>query len=121
MWLALSMFSVNSGQMSDDLLEELADKNWKVRNEALQKVVTILKEAKFITANLGSLPESLKLRLVDSNKLLVTTTLTICGTIATAMGPNVKQHVRVVGLGIVMCMGDGKVRCVCVCIIMLFL
>jgi cytoskeleton-associated protein 5 len=54
-----------------ELVEELADKNWKVRNEALQKVTSILNEAKFVTANVGELPESLKLRLADSNKLLV--------------------------------------------------
>lgn len=49
----------------------MTDKNWKVRNEALQKVTEILKEAKFITANLGELPEALKARLSESNKNLV--------------------------------------------------
>lgn len=49
----------------------MADKNWKVRNEALQKVTAVLNEAKFITPSLGPLPESLKLRLGDSNKILV--------------------------------------------------
>lgn len=100
----------SSGQITSEIIEELADKNWKVRKEALEKVQGILKEAKFITPSLGELPEGLKLRLGDSNKILVTTTLNICATIATAMGPNVKQHVNRVGLGIVMCMGDSKVR-----------
>eukprot|EP00914_Ancora_sagittata_P024231 GHVO01048236.1.p1 GENE.GHVO01048236.1~~GHVO01048236.1.p1 ORF type:complete len:107 (-),score=3.91 GHVO01048236.1:383-703(-) len=92
-------------------MTEMADKNWKIRNEALQKVITILKDAKFITPALGPLPESLKLRLGDSNKILVTTTLTICQTLATAMGPNIKQHVRILGLGIAMCFADSKVGC----------
>ena len=52
-------------------MTEMADKNWKVRNEALQKVMAILNEAKFITPNIPSLPEALKLRLGDSNKILV--------------------------------------------------
>ena len=57
--------------MTDSLMAELGDKNWKIRKEALEKVVAILNEAKFITPNIGSLPEALKGRLIDSNKILV--------------------------------------------------
>ena len=74
----------------------------------MQKVTAILNEAKFIKPNIGSLPEALKVRLGDSNKLLVTTTLNICQTIATAMGPNVKQHVPILGPGIISNFGDSK-------------
>ena len=49
----------------------MADKNWKVRGEALQNVISILNEAKFITGNLGPLPEAIKARLGDANKNLV--------------------------------------------------
>ena len=49
----------------------MADKNWKVRGEALQSVISILNEAKFITGNLGPLPEAIKARLGDANKNLV--------------------------------------------------
>lgn len=56
-----------SAQITEALLGELADKNWKVRNEALQKINTILSETKFIKPNIGDLPQSLALRLVDSN------------------------------------------------------
>lgn len=56
-----------SGQITEALLAELADKNWKVRNEALQKVNTMLGEAKFIKPTIGDLPQGLALRLVDSN------------------------------------------------------
>jgi cytoskeleton-associated protein 5 len=42
----------------------------QVRGEALDKVKTILAEAKFITPNLGELPTALKARLSDSNKIL---------------------------------------------------
>lgn len=52
-------------------MAEMADKNWKIRKESLEKVAAILNEAKFINANLGPLPESIKLRLGDSNKVLV--------------------------------------------------
>ena len=57
--------------MRDELLAEIGDKNWKVRKEGLEKVVAILNEAKFITPNIGQLPEALKGRLTDSNKILV--------------------------------------------------
>lgn len=56
-----------NAQITEALLAELADKNWKVRNEALQKVNTILGEAKFIKPTIGDLPQGLALRLVDSN------------------------------------------------------
>lgn len=56
-----------SVQITEALLAELADKNWKVRNEALQKVNTMLGEAKFIKSTIGDLPQGLALRLVDSN------------------------------------------------------
>ena len=42
----------------------------QVRGEALDKVKSILGEAKFITPNLGELPAALKARLSDSNKIL---------------------------------------------------
>ena len=65
----------DSERMSDELMSELADKNWKVRKEALDKVVAIVNEVKFITNNIGPLPEALKPRLTDSNKILVCSVL----------------------------------------------
>ena len=60
-----------SDRITDELLALTTDKNWKVRSEGLQKVTDILKEAKFITANIGGLPEAIKARLSESNKNLV--------------------------------------------------
>jgi len=57
--------------MTDELMTELGDKNWKVRKEGLDKVVSIVNEVKFVTGNIGPLPEALKPRLTDSNKILV--------------------------------------------------
>jgi len=64
-----------SERMTDELMSELADKNWKVRKEALEKVVAIVNEVKFITGNIGALPDTLKGRLTDSNKILVCTVM----------------------------------------------
>lgn len=97
-----------SNQITPGLITELGDKNWKVRGEALQKVVDILSAAKFITAELGELPPALKARLGDSNKNLVTITLNICASIATAMGPNVNRHLKILGAGIFSTLADAK-------------
>lgn len=64
-----------SNHITDGLLAELADKNWKVRNEVLQKVSALLNEAKYIKPNIGDLPQGLALRLVDSNSKIAQSTL----------------------------------------------
>lgn len=96
--------------ITEHILAEMADKNWKVRNEGLQKIIAILNENKFVTPNLGQLPEALKVRLGDSNKNMVNTTLSILQTLANALGPHCKQHIRTVGPGITNCLGDSKVQ-----------
>ncbi|KAL6427048.1 hypothetical protein ACFW04_009317 [Cataglyphis niger] len=95
-------------QITEALLAELADKNWKVRNEALQKVNTLLSEAKFIKPTIGDLPQGLALRLVDSNSKIAQATLGICEMLATAIGPPVKQHIRALFPGFLQCLGDSK-------------
>ncbi|XP_014474078.1 PREDICTED: cytoskeleton-associated protein 5 isoform X2 [Dinoponera quadriceps] len=97
-----------SGHVTDGLLAELADKNWKVRNEGLQKVNAFLSEAKYIKPNIGDLPQGLALRLVDSNSKIAQSTLGICETLATAVGAPVKQHVRTLFPGFLQCLGDSK-------------
>lgn len=72
-WFHMTMFSE---RMTEALMNELADKNWKLRKEGLEKVQAIFNEAKFITANVGPLPEALRLRLNDSNKILVSRLVT---------------------------------------------
>lgn len=83
-----------------------------MRNEALQKINTILTDAKFIKGNIGELPQSLALRLVDSNTKIAQSTLGICQTLATAMGPPMKQHIRALFPNMLQCLGDSKVSIV---------
>ncbi|XP_076471814.1 cytoskeleton-associated protein 5-like isoform X2 [Babylonia areolata] len=97
-----------SERITESLLTMMADKNWKVRNEGLQKVTDILKEAKFITANIGGLPEAVKVRLGESNKNLQMAAINICSMLATAMGAHCKQHVRVIVPGLISCLSDSK-------------
>ncbi|XP_043263019.1 protein mini spindles [Colletes gigas] len=97
-----------SNQISESLLNELSDKNWKVRNEGLQKISAIISEAKFIKGSIGDLPQGLALRLVDSNSKIAQSTLGICQVLAIAMGPPAKQHIRVLFPGFIQCLGDSK-------------
>ncbi|XP_076289585.1 msps cytoskeleton-associated protein 5 isoform X1 [Lasioglossum baleicum] len=97
-----------SNQITEGLLNELSDKNWKVRNEGLQKVNAIISDAKFIKGSIGDLPQGLALRLVDSNSKIAQSTLGLCQALAVAMGPPAKQHIRVLFPGFIQCLGDSK-------------
>jgi cytoskeleton-associated protein 5 len=97
-----------SSQITEALLAELADKNWKTRNEGLVKIQNIINEAKIIKPSLGDLPPMLALRLVDSNAKIAQTALEICQQISVAMGPASRTYCRVFFPGILRCLGDGK-------------
>ena len=98
-----------SPQIKSDLIKELADKNWKVRNESLQKVQEIIKTAKFVKPSLGDLPGALKGRLSDSNKKLIITTLDIMKNLSTAMGSGCAKFVKTFIPGVLSCLGDSNV------------
>ena len=74
----------------------------------MSRVESLISDAKFITPSLGGLPESLKLRLGDSNKILVANTLNICQMLALAVGPKIRDHVRVIGAGLLSVLTDSK-------------
>ncbi|XP_062973560.1 cytoskeleton-associated protein 5 isoform X2 [Elgaria multicarinata webbii] len=97
-----------SDKITSELVSKIGDKNWKIRKEGLDEVTSIINEAKFIQPNLGELSPALKSRLNDSNKILVQQTLTILQQLATAMGPNIKQHVKNLGIPIITILGDSK-------------
>uniref|UniRef100_A0A8C8AED5 Cytoskeleton associated protein 5 n=1 Tax=Otus sunia TaxID=257818 RepID=A0A8C8AED5_9STRI len=95
-------------KITAELVSKIGDKNWKIRKEGLDEVTSILNDAKFIQANIGELPAALKSRLNDSNKILVQQTLSILQQLATAMGPNIKQHVKNLGIPVITVLGDSK-------------
>ncbi|XP_066490021.1 cytoskeleton-associated protein 5 isoform X2 [Tiliqua scincoides] len=97
-----------SDKITSDLVSKIGDKNWKIRKEGLDEVTSIINEAKFIQPNIGELAPALKNRLNDSNKILVQQTLSILQQLATAMGPNIKQHVKNLGIPIISILGDSK-------------
>ncbi|KAF5301408.1 hypothetical protein FQA39_LY02137 [Lamprigera yunnana] len=97
-----------SAQITEALIDEMSDKNWKVRHEALNKVSTIISEAKLIKSSIGDLPQALAARLVDSNGKIAQTALNICENIATAMGQPCRQYVRALLPGFLHSLGDSK-------------
>lgn len=97
-----------SDKITSELVSKIGDKNWKIRKEGLDEVAGIINEAKFIQPNIGELPTALKGRLNDSNKILVQQTLTILQQLAVAMGPNIKQHVKNLGIPVITVLGDSK-------------
>ncbi|XP_077317554.1 cytoskeleton-associated protein 5 isoform X2 [Lithobates pipiens] len=97
-----------SDKITMDLVSKIGDKNWKIRKEGLDETAAIVNEAKFILPNIGELPVALKGRLNDSNKILVQQTLSILQQLSTAIGPNLKQHVKNLGIPIVTVLGDSK-------------
>uniref|UniRef100_A0A8C4MEI0 Cytoskeleton-associated protein 5 n=1 Tax=Equus asinus TaxID=9793 RepID=A0A8C4MEI0_EQUAS len=97
-----------SDKITSELVSKIGDKNWKIRKEGLDEVAAIINEAKFIQPNIGELPAALKGRLNDSNKILVQQTLNILQQLAVAMGPNIKQHVKNLGIPIITVLGDSK-------------
>lgn len=105
-----------SSQVTEALLAEMMDKNWKTRNEALIKFQTILQENKLIKQNLGDLPQVLTQRLVDSNAKIAQTTVEIVQQIAVAMGPPCRMHVRALFPGVLRGLGDSKsyIRSACI-------
>ncbi|XP_058162245.1 cytoskeleton-associated protein 5 [Dasypus novemcinctus] len=97
-----------SDKITSELVSKIGDKNWKIRKEGLDEVAGIINEAKFIQPNIGELPTALKGRLNDSNKILVQQTLTILQQLAVAMGPNIKQYVKNLGIPVITVLGDSK-------------
>ncbi|XP_069714066.1 cytoskeleton-associated protein 5 isoform X4 [Phaenicophaeus curvirostris] len=95
-------------KITAELVAKIGDKNWKIRKEGLDEVTGIINEAKFIQPNIGELPAALKSRLNDSNKILVQQTLSILQQLATAMGPNIKQYVKSLGIPVITVLGDSK-------------
>ncbi|XP_053923572.1 cytoskeleton-associated protein 5 isoform X2 [Cuculus canorus] len=95
-------------KITAELVAKIGDKNWKIRKEGLDEVTSIINEAKFIQPNIGELPAALKSRLNDSNKILVQQTLSILQQLATAMGPNIKQYVKNLGIPVITVLGDSK-------------
>lgn len=97
-----------SGELSDALMDQLNEKNWKERQAALEKLEQILRDNKFIEANLNEFPTHLNKRFTDTNKILATTALKLSEKLAQALGSQGKKYVSVVAPGMIQALSDNK-------------
>ncbi|CAL8111536.1 unnamed protein product [Orchesella dallaii] len=95
--------------MNDYLMNEFNDKNWKVREEALDKVRVILHNKQHIAGNLGDLPQNIANRLMDSNKNLAVNAFLVCQNLAMALGPHCKTHIHTLLPNMLAGLSDSKV------------
>ncbi|XP_017847656.1 protein mini spindles isoform X3 [Drosophila busckii] len=95
-------------QITEALLKEMSDKDWKTRNEGLNKLQLIISEARLIKPSIGDLAPALAHRLVDSNAKIAQTALSICEQLSTAMGAGCRAHVRALFPGFLHALGDNK-------------
>jgi cytoskeleton-associated protein 5 len=97
-----------SSQLTDQLMDQLNDKNWKERQAALEKLETILRENKFIEPNLNEFPTHLNKRLIDTNKILATTALKISEKLAQALGSQGRRFIPTLASGMIGALSDNK-------------
>lgn len=97
-----------SEQLNDTLMDQMNDKNWKERQAALEKLEQILRDNKFIEANLSEFPTHLVKRLTDTNKILATTSLKIAEKLAIALGSQGRRYVGVLAPGMISALSDAK-------------
>jgi cytoskeleton-associated protein 5 len=96
-------------QITEQIISELNDKNWKVRDESLQKVARLINGATYISNNLGELPVALAARMSDSNKMICQMAFCICKNLGRALGKYSKSHLRTLLPAMLQGLGDSKV------------
>jgi len=96
--------------ITEQVISELNDKNWKVRDESLQKLARLVASTSYISNNLGELPVALAARMSDSNKMICQTAFSICKNLGQALGKQSKSHVRTLVPAMLQGLGDSKVR-----------
>ena len=85
-----------SKQLTGKLLAQFKDKDWKVRKEAAETVIEILKAAKMrIEPNgVGELMEALKGAMKEANKAVLKANISLLADLAEAMGAPIKTYTK---------------------------
>ncbi|XP_050758614.1 cytoskeleton-associated protein 5-like [Gymnogyps californianus] len=88
-------------RITPELVSKLQEKNWTIQREGLEEVAGILQDARFIQPNIGELPRALRACLCNPNPALVQMALRVLQQLSTAMGSNVKQHMKDLGFPLI--------------------
>nr|XP_056713072.1 cytoskeleton-associated protein 5-like [Euleptes europaea] len=97
-----------SKRFSTVLMLKMQDTSWKVRREGLEELSRILSEVKSIQPSIGDLPVALNNCLQDSNKAIVKQTLMVLQQLAMVMGPDIKYHIKTLGIPLIAIFRDSK-------------
>uniref|UniRef100_A0A8B9BTH4 TOG domain-containing protein n=1 Tax=Anser brachyrhynchus TaxID=132585 RepID=A0A8B9BTH4_9AVES len=97
-----------SDRITPELLSKLQEEDWNMQKEGLEEVACILRDAKHIQPNLGELPRALRACLHDPNPSLVQMALRVLQHLSAAMGSNVTQHMKDLGLPLIALFRDSK-------------
>ncbi|KAM9184366.1 cytoskeleton-associated protein 5-like [Mergus octosetaceus] len=97
-----------SVRITPQLLSKLQEKDWSIQKEGLEEVACILQDAKRIQPNIGELPTALRACLHDPNPSLVQMALKVLRHLSTAMGSNIAQHTKDLGLPLIALLRDSK-------------
>lgn len=97
-----------SDRITPQLLAKLQEKDWSVQKKGLEEVACILQDAKHIQPNIGELPTALRACLHHPNPSLVQMALKVLQHLSTAMGSNIAQHMKDLGLPLIALLRDCK-------------
>lgn len=95
-------------RITPELVSKLQEKNWTIQREGLEEVAGIIQDARFIQPNIGELPRALRACLCNSNPTLVQMALRILQQLSTAMGTNVKRHMKDLGIPLIALFRESK-------------
>uniref|UniRef100_A0A0A9YXT8 Cytoskeleton-associated protein 5 n=1 Tax=Lygus hesperus TaxID=30085 RepID=A0A0A9YXT8_LYGHE len=95
-------------QITEQTMKDLVDKTWKVRAEVVTKLQGIVNSNPNITGNLGDAPPLIAARIKDGNTSIATSAIALVESLAKAMGPFFKIHVKVFLPPLLKSIGDSK-------------
>ncbi|PKK20936.1 cytoskeleton-associated protein 5 [Columba livia] len=95
-------------RITPELVSKLQGKNWMIQREGLEEVAGILQDARLIQPNIGELPRALRACLCNPNPTLVQMALRVLQQLSTAMGSNIKQHMKDLGFPLIALFRESK-------------
>lgn len=105
---SLPRADVSKDLSNSKLIAKLRDTNWKTKKEGYDKVIEVINAAnqRILPNGLGELFGALKAGLVDKNKNVLKTCLSLITKIAKALGPGAKQYSKEVMIPVLQTLAD---------------
>lgn len=94
-------------RITPELVSKLQE-DWTIQKEGLEGIADILQDARFIQPNIGELPRAPRACLCNLNLTVVHTGLKVLQQLSTAMGSNIKQHMKDLGFPLIALFRESK-------------